>query len=296
MLKFPEIIRDATRTKVGMSNKEKNEDFEYCTLMERYIGKAPNPDMVVFNKYSDIIEIESSKAFYRSQRIFKSCGMELDDIKNLSRSYLVGFLGLYTLEKSPQKMAQFTQKFKERNKTEIEQNQEVILKKNRSMFIDFLKQKLETLKGVCLNKTKSIVGFETKTTCYRIKLQEDCSLESQMKESEENKIPASLYAKTRQKIKAKGKRSFEYDGYIYWAKKDEFKQPVSLDFYMENTVEEDSDVLEKSFCGNISRGDELFEIYDSLPDSEKREILESFIKKSKSKKLKEAAKQLLSEI
>jgi hypothetical protein len=83
-------------------------------------------------------------------------GLDLEDVLNNGQVQLISFLGLFALEKNPEKLADFERNYKSRNS--ILCSKENILDKNKANFTCFLKQRLEDMVRVCRQKAKNIRG------------------------------------------------------------------------------------------------------------------------------------------
>jgi hypothetical protein len=83
--------------------------------------------------------------------------MDLEDVVNIAQVHLVTFLGLFALERHPDKLQKFKDNFRSYNS--IICTEKDILDKNKANFTCFLKQRLEDVVRVCRQKAKNIKGI-----------------------------------------------------------------------------------------------------------------------------------------
>lgn len=296
--------------------KGRGEDFEYMSLMESYFDRTQNPSNSDMLAYEDIVVFESTQHYNSRKRLYHSIGLDLDDLKNLSRVYLVSFLGLFSLDKNQQKLEQLNQIYKKKNSTSNEVPKEVVLKKNRSNFICFLRQKLKVLLTICRKKARNILCSDITYKYYRIKKEDilpeneafswDKTLQSLSKQAEE--IIEYHFNTAKKLSKSSGKQTFNHNGFFYFKSLPEFFTPTSFDT---NFIEA-NDSIENSYCCSTAlshtendpqciiekryEGGDCYDRFEELEDFEKRDVLLAYIKKNNDKELIEAAYKLLQEM
>lgn len=136
------------------------DDFELCYMRHTYIRKVDyNPTEAEMAPFMRVVVNQAKNTFYTYKNLFQLVGFTMDDIVNIGRIYLVGFLGLYSLEKVPEKYEAFEEVFF--NKYSKVPTQFDITNKNKANLTMQLKQRMETLVRVCRQKARNIKGFPT---------------------------------------------------------------------------------------------------------------------------------------
>lgn len=135
-------------------------DFELCYMRHTYIRKVDyNPTEADMQPYMKTIIQQAQKTFYTYRGLFQLVGFYLDDVVNIGRIHLIGFLGLYSLEKVPEKYEAFEEIFFKKH-VKIPKAKDVE-DKNKANFTIQLKQRMETLVRVCRQKARNIKGWPT---------------------------------------------------------------------------------------------------------------------------------------
>lgn len=148
------------RPKADKKKINSKEQFELCYIRHQYIRKVDyNPSEDEMRPYHWILDHTSRNTFYMYQMLFQMVGLYLEDIINTARVHLVSFLGLFALERMPEKMKAFKALILQehgRRTTKID-----ILQKNKANFTLFLKQRMEDLVRICRQKARNIKGLPT---------------------------------------------------------------------------------------------------------------------------------------
>jgi hypothetical protein len=134
-----------------------SEDFELCYLRHQYFRRVKyNPTEKEMYPFMAIVINLTKNTYFTYFNLFKAVGMYHDDIINVGRTYLVSFLGLYSLDSKADKKKEFIVKFcidKQREPTESE-----LFDKDKANFTCFFKQRMEDLVRVCRQKVRNIKG------------------------------------------------------------------------------------------------------------------------------------------
>lgn len=134
------------------------DNFELCFLRHQYIRRCThNPSREEMQPYNKIVENCSKNTFYVYKNLFLMVGLDYEDVLSSSQVHLVSFLGLFALERNPQKLDDFIRKFRGHNS--IKCTDEDLLDKNKANFTCFLKQRLEDMIRICHQKAKNIKGI-----------------------------------------------------------------------------------------------------------------------------------------
>jgi hypothetical protein len=135
-------------------------DFELCYLRHTYIRRVDyNPTELDMAPYMKIVTHQAKNTYYTYKNLFALIGFNVEDIVNVGRVHLVGFIGLSSLEKVPEKFEEFEEIFFARNDRDPKETD--IQDKNKANFTVQLKQRMETLVDVCRRKARNIKGFPT---------------------------------------------------------------------------------------------------------------------------------------
>lgn len=136
------------------------DEFELCYLRHQYLRRVEyNPTAAEMEPYMKIVSIQAKKTFTTYLNLFKLVGLDYEDIVNIGRVHLVSFLGLFSLEKVPQKYEEFVANHLK--KTNSEPTAEIIDNKNRANLTLFMKQRMEDVVRVCGQKARNIKGMAT---------------------------------------------------------------------------------------------------------------------------------------
>lgn len=136
------------------------ESFELCYLRHKYLKRVKYaPSREEMKLYKGIADKFSRNTFFFYKNLFLLVGIELEDMENIAQVHLVSFLGLFALERNPDKLKAFKKTFRSYNS--IVCAKEDILNKNKANFTCFLKQRMEDVVRVCRQKARNIKGFGT---------------------------------------------------------------------------------------------------------------------------------------
>ncbi len=135
------------------------DEFELSYLRWRYLMRAKNPKAEVIKKYEKAAYFCARKSYDLNYAIYKSSGMELEDVNNIALVYLVSYLGSMSIEYTPAEKKKFVKHFKEVHgkKPTIEE----IRRKDLSKMICFVQQRFIDLIRVCRQKNKNVTGEKT---------------------------------------------------------------------------------------------------------------------------------------
>jgi hypothetical protein len=115
------------------------------------------PTELEMKGYSKIVNRLAKKVFYMYKGLFKEVGFELEDLININQVHLVSFLGLFSLEKMPEKYEEFEATYHKKN---AENPKKIHIKqKNCANLTIFLKQRMEDMVRICKQKIRNIRGF-----------------------------------------------------------------------------------------------------------------------------------------
>ncbi len=148
---------EVTRPAPSKDKIKTSSDFELAYMRHQYFRRAKyNPTEAEMAPYMKIVEHFTKNTFFVYLNLFKAVGMYQDDILNIGRVHLVSFLGLYALDRTPDKKAAFVETFAWKNYKDPEEKD--FDNKNKATFTSFFKQRMEDLVRVCRQKVRNIKG------------------------------------------------------------------------------------------------------------------------------------------
>jgi len=121
---------------------------DYLTRVKEY--KAP------IEAYENLVKTTATIMFDKYRMTFHKVGFAIDDIVNISWTYMHSFLGIYSFESNPDSLEKFKKAFI--NSKGREPTQDEIVRKERNNIINFLRQKLQTCVIFCERKSRNIVA------------------------------------------------------------------------------------------------------------------------------------------
>lgn len=141
--------------------------FELIYLRHDYLRKVGNPAPGRLEEFEDIVTNMSKLFFAKNQAHVKMIGMELEDIQNIFRVFVVSFIGMSGLYENPDKMSNFVKLHKKRFGQESEPTKQDVFVKERYDLSRFLRQRMKNLIDKFKNskKAKSITGYIREKTC-----------------------------------------------------------------------------------------------------------------------------------
>lgn len=149
------------RVRRPKANKKKihsRNEFELCYLRHQYFRRVKyNPSMEEMKPFMGIATHLAKNTFFTYKNLFHTVGFEADDVVNIAQVHLVSFLGLFSLEKMPEKYNDFVKVFNNLQEKNPQEND--VLNKNKANFTMFLKQRMEDVVRVCRQKARNIKGF-----------------------------------------------------------------------------------------------------------------------------------------
>lgn len=156
--------RYVSRPRAAKRKIHSKNEFELCYLRHKYFRRVKyNPTQEDMKPFMGIVTHLAKNTFFRYQNLFHLVGFEVEDLINIANVHLVSFLGLFSLQKMPDKYKEFIKVFK--NIQEKAPETEDILDKNQANFTLFLKQRMEDVVRVCRQKARNIKGLPYEE-CY----------------------------------------------------------------------------------------------------------------------------------
>ena len=142
------------------------DDFEMLMIRHEYLSKIKNPNPQWFREFEPIVNTTASIMFEKLKPNFIKVGYGLEDVKMITNCYIVGYMGLYSLErneKAKEKIVQTYLKNYDREPTDQE-----LAKKDRINLISFLRQRLQHASVICARKARNITVGTDKRVAYAL--------------------------------------------------------------------------------------------------------------------------------
>lgn len=195
----------------------KNE-FELCYLRHQYIRKVDfNPSAEEMSPYNHIAEHQAKNTYFTYRNLFSTVGMEAADVINIAKMHIVSYLGLFSVEKMPDKYKQFSDMFEFKKGGSPDSND--ILNKNKANFTMFLKQRMEDLTRVCRQKVRNIRGFPGDDHYVYVGAKKPPVARTVLINDHEkygfNKLDIAVFKTIRKRAKAYGQPVFHFNGMWY---------------------------------------------------------------------------------
>lgn len=135
--------------------------FELTYLRHRYFRKSTNPDPKRLMQFEEMICNISDKIYFRQIDIFKSIGMEVDDLRNISRVHTVSFFSMSGLQENPAKMKSFIERHKKKMGQQSEPTERDIFLKEAYDLAKFLNQRVQEVANICKSKLTNVRGTKS---------------------------------------------------------------------------------------------------------------------------------------
>lgn len=139
-----------------MTNKQYNylDDFELLMIRHDYINKIKNPDPNWIKKFESTVNVVSFIMYNKLKPNFDKVGYDLDDIKILANCYMIGYMGLYSIERNEDIKQRILNSFAQRHNRQATQAD--LDKKERINLTTFLRQRLQHASILCARKARNI--------------------------------------------------------------------------------------------------------------------------------------------
>jgi hypothetical protein len=154
-----------SRPIAGQKKINHKDSFELCYLRHKYIRRSRyNPTPEEMKPFEHIAYHLSMNTYKRYGNLFSSVGFEFEDVFNIAKVHAVSFLGLFAMQRMPDKYADFVKLFESiQDRKPMKRD---ILDKNQANFTLFLKQRMEDVVRVCRQKVRNIKGLPSDEYYY----------------------------------------------------------------------------------------------------------------------------------
>jgi hypothetical protein len=136
------------------------DDFELCYLRHQYFKRA-SKDITAeeMKPYEAIAAHMARNTYYTYKNLFHMIGFDAEDIGLIAKVHLISFLGLFSLDKLPEKYNDFVTLHRDLGKPDPTKEQ--VMCKDKANCTLFIKQRMEDVVRVCRQKARNIKGLPT---------------------------------------------------------------------------------------------------------------------------------------
>ena len=140
------------------------DDFEMLMVRHEYISKVKDPDPTWAKTWQPIVNTTAMLMYNKLRPNFAKVGYELGDVISITNCYMIGYMGLYSLERNEKARTKIIDSFKVRLKREPTDAE--LLRKERTNLISFLRQRLQHASLICSRKARNITVGNDKRAIY----------------------------------------------------------------------------------------------------------------------------------
>jgi len=278
------------RPKAEKKKIHSRNEFELCYLRHQYFRKVDyNPTSEEMQPYLNIAANLAKNTFFTYKNLFHMIGFEREDLTNIANIHLVSFLGLFSLEKMPQKYQDFIQLFNRLFGESPDEGE--LLDKNRANCTLFLKQRMEDVVRVCRQKARNIKGLPTEEFFFYVGTKKPPAILRDLIEKHEKlgykKLDTAVFKSIRKKVRPDGP-VFRFDGKYYVSVPVEQKSLSLSDFTGAGIDPYDSlhNMTPEEILFDVETADiweKRQEEFHNKTPTRKAHVLKKFIKNNKNK-------------
>ena len=140
------------------------DDFEMLIVRHEYISKVKDPDPAWVKQWEPIVNTTAMLMYNKLKPNFAKVGYELEDVVSITNCYMIGYMGLYSLERNEKNRTKIVDSYKARLKREPTEQE--LTRKERTNLISFLRQRLQHASVLCGRKARSITVGNDKRAIY----------------------------------------------------------------------------------------------------------------------------------
>lgn len=209
------------------------ESFEFCYLRHRYLRKIENsPSQDEMKPYLSIAKHLAKNTYFTYKNLFRIIGFDCDDLISIANIHLVSFLGLFSLEKMPEKYEEFISSHYLKHLSHASDFD--VRNKNKANCTIFLKQRMEDVVRVCRQKARNIKGLPTEEYFFYYGPNRPPRILRNLIENYEKygfrKLDTAIYKSIKKKVKIDDSLIFTLNGNYYVAVPVEQKNLSLSDF------------------------------------------------------------------
>ena len=163
MSKFLRQLEDSSIDERKIGYKD---EIELVYLRHRYFRKSTNPTPERLAVFEEMLCNISNKIYLRNIEVFKTVGMEMEDLRNIARVHTVSFISMDGLPENPDKMEKFRKQHKNKYGQESEPKARDFFLKESYNLSSFLNQRLQEVAKVSKSKNANIRGTRSYKRYY----------------------------------------------------------------------------------------------------------------------------------
>ena len=140
------------------------DDFEMLMVRHEYLSKVQDPDPNWVSHWEPIVKKTAMLMYNKLKPNFSKVGYEYEDVVSITNCFMVGYMGLYSLERNDKVRNRIFESYNQRynrNPTPRE-----ITNKERTNLISFLRQRLQHASVICSRKARNITVGCDKRAIY----------------------------------------------------------------------------------------------------------------------------------
>ena len=116
------------------------DDFEMLMVRHEFLSKVKNVDPIWNEKFKSTVNITASIMYSKLRHNFEKVGYDVGDIVSIANCYMIGYMGLYSIERNEKVRQKIVESFKTR--LDREPTQQELDRKERINLMSFLRQKI----------------------------------------------------------------------------------------------------------------------------------------------------------
>jgi len=153
-----EFLRQLDDPEIDKSKISSRDHFELVYIRHRYFRRSENPAPGRLEQFEEMITNISNKIYFRNTIIFKTVGMEKEDLVNIARVHTVSFISMGGLYENPKLMEKFTKDHKKKYGKDSEPSKQDIFRKECYNLSRFLNQRVQEVARFSKVKNANIRG------------------------------------------------------------------------------------------------------------------------------------------
>jgi hypothetical protein len=277
------MSNEANRPKADIKKIHSRNEFELCYLRHQYLRKTTeNPTEDEMKPFIPIAEHMAKNTYYTYKNLFHMVGFDVEDLISIANVHLVSFLGLFSLDKLPEKYDDFVNLYRDAGR--LDPGKADILNKDKANCTLFMKQRMEDVVRVCRQKARNIKGLPTEEYFFYSGQKRPPQILRDLVDNYERlgfrKLDQAVYKSIRKKVKNIEGPIFRFNDLYYVAVPVEQKALSIVDFVGAGMDPHDS-------IHNMSPEEIYFSIED---DNQFERNLTAFNRKSKTTRARKIKK------
>lgn len=276
------MSENANRPEAGTKKIHSKNEFELCYLRHQYLRKAKtNPTEAEMKPFMGIASHMAKNTYYTYKNLFGMVGFDVDDLVSIANVHLVSFLGLFSLDKLPEKYGDFVNLY--RTNKQPDPNSDQLMSKDKANCTLFMKQRMEDVVRVCRQKARNIKGLPTEEYFFYCGIKKPPKILKNLVGAHERfgyrKLDQAVYKSIRKRMLSVDGPVFRFNDYYYVAVPVDQKSLAITDLI-------GADMDPRDSIHNMSPEEIFFRIEDENTFEKQKEAFDSKSERSKKFTLK----------